>query len=113
MRRLAAAQVAAFAFAAMTVAGVGLVSAEPASPHGGGAVTTRLNAHWQVRDILRDEYGWFVYGVRCGSSTWRVGVHFPCSFTRLGREYLVCYHSIDYDYGEVTNYSRYTCHKWY
>lgn len=81
--------------------------------HYDGIMTTRYNAQWQVRGILSDEYGWYVSDVRCGSSTWTVGKHFPCSFTRLGSRYIVCYHSIDYDYGELTRYSQYTCKKWY
>jgi len=89
------------------------LGAGSASAHNGGYSTSRLNVQWQVRSILADDYGWYVSDVRCGSSTWMFGVHFPCSFTRLGSRYLVCYHSIDDDYGEITNYSRYSCNKWY
>lgn len=103
------AQVLALAVAAL----ICLTGAAAASAHTGGVSTTRLSAQWDVKDIMWDDYGWYVSYVRCGSSSWIVGIHFPCTFTRLGRRYTVCYHSIDYDYGEVTNYNRYSCGKWY
>ena len=84
-----------------------------ASAHYDGSATTRINAQWQVRGILSDEYGWYVSDVRCGSTTWTYAIHFPCSFTRLGSRYIVCYHSLDYDYGEITRYSQYSCQKFY
>jgi hypothetical protein len=60
-----------------------------------------------------DEYNWFVTDVRCGSFTWTYAIHFPCTFTRLGYRYIVCYHSLDYDYGVVTPYQSWSCKKWY
>lgn len=84
-----------------------------ASAHSRGYMTTRYSAQWEVRDILLDEYGWYATNVRCGSSSWSVGIHFPCRFSRLGSQYIVCYHSVDGDYGYVTSYSRYSCNRWY
>jgi len=76
-------------------------------------MTSRYNAQWQVRDIMQDEYSWFVFDVRCGSVSWSFGIHFPCTFTHFGSRYIVCYHSLAYDYGIITPYNALTCHKWY
>lgn len=101
-----------FALFLCCVAGA-LLIAPPVPAHFGSYMTTRYNAQWNVRDILWDDYGWFVSSVRCGSSTWTVGIHFPCTFNRLGSRYIVCYHSLDYDYGIVTSYRSWSCRKWY
>jgi hypothetical protein len=89
-----------------------LALAASSGAHGGGYYTTRYNAQMQVRSLLMDN-GWFVTDLRCGSLSWTTGIHFPCSFRRLGRSYLVCYHSLDYDYGTITAYNRYSCSKFY
>ena len=60
-----------------------------------------------------DDYNWFVTDVRCGSPTWTVAIHFPCTFTRFGSRYIVCYHSLDYDFGIVTAYNSWSCKKFY
>src|SRR5262245_27790882 len=86
--------------------------ASGASAHPGGPLVNRFSAQMEVRSIMSDNYGWYVSNVTCGGSSWIVGRHFPCSFTRLGRSYLVCYHSIDYNYGIVTAYNRYSCNQY-
>lgn len=89
-----------------------LMPGSPANAHSGGRVTTRFQAKMQVRQILWDN-GWFVTRLRCGSPTWTVGIHFPCTFRRFGSDYIACYHSLDYDYGVLTQYRRWSCRKWY
>jgi hypothetical protein len=98
---------------ALTVLAFALAFTGTAAAHSGGTTTTRYQAKWQVQDILREDYGWYAFDVRCGSSTWTVGKHFPCTFTRLGRRYIVCYHSLDYDYGMITPYQSWSCKKYY
>jgi hypothetical protein len=97
---------------ALVVASLGLAITAQASAHSGGYLTNRFNAQFQVRSLLMDE-GWYVTNLRCGSSSWIVGIHFPCTFNRLGRSYIVCYHSLDYDYGTITAYNRWSCKKYY
>jgi hypothetical protein len=89
-----------------------LTMASSATAHSGGYFTNRYSATIQARYVLMD-MGWYPRNLRCGSSSWTVGKHFPCTFTRIGRQYIVCYHALDYDFGVITSYNRFTCTKYY
>jgi hypothetical protein len=99
---------------AVLVAAASLVLLVPAlaTAHNGGTMVSRIQAEWTVRDLLWDR-GVVPRNLKCGSRGWTFGVHFPCTFERFSRVYIVCYHSIDYDFGYITSYNRLTCRKYY